>query len=943
MASLIAKPIIFGSLLATKVTLRVPLSYFDSDGYHSCQSDTSQSPTDVGDVHDGASIYEHRPSNRKVPVKSGHDHYTDSDKDAMSIDDTSQEHCNINILVNCGWSLDFEPESIDLLKQCCSDVDVIILTDGDFGHVGALPVIYSWLHVVRDGLGLPSILCTEGCYKFARACLVDVLDNATLSYKFEGYNFSDLDLFYSGCVTLRYRESFPFVKSGEGWRIHISLLPLNNGVSIGGAVWRLELGTRTIVCAPTYRVESVWFLNGCEFDGIRNADVVVTYDQPRLPPEPVNPYVTECNSMSSILSVIGGTLRSHGSVLIPLDVGSQLIDLLFHLNAVWSNSDLQQYPIVLVSPIAVKLILLFGTCLEYMRTTICHNFLRTLWNPISSMKFIHAVSRLDELRRFANRPCVFISTCSSLDFGLSSYLFAALSCYKKNSIIFTNLSSGISSVLGRYHDFIRAGDIDELHYDFEFKLNLEPTEGDAEETDTVDNTDTQEQVTTAGHTDVIMDTFDGELATDFLFKGHRNFIVQGGVATYTTPTVVRDDLEKHEKDLDVDLDYGIPYTNLSRADLDQHIMDPGFPPVLDDPLFGDTEARQPEPVENPFNTYYTHHLENISVGNLFGTVEIPAMDDGSRPTAVCKRLDLVIRSGLYLTHYFSQHRPSCEAVSLFKECVPRTIAMLPGLGDSNTLSVTTQLIRETVPGCVIYGLASLESGMAEKQDTSSVCIPLDLRESFLSRSLKLFTETHGKWQLHQGDAGSLAVDQSAGSTMNRVMSVMRSVSVWKRLYNPVSTFQAIVRLVAEPLDNSGTGNQEIRSTTFWTERASGTPGISLLIPGDDVSDMDDDPGADEVTVKTTSLRDTELLHSSDRSLYVGTVSMPTLLGYVEQCLPDNCGIEGGVLSVTDRCLVSRDTVRHGMHRWSVRGTLDPSFYFSRKMLRCLHNRLEPLY
>ncbi|GFE55055.1 probable cleavage and polyadenylation specificity factor subunit 2-like, putative [Babesia ovis] len=969
MASLVAEPLICGSLLATKVTLRLPLSIFRPTGSTPVEHIVkAENPETSSASQQKASTTRSSRSTRKSTKASTRNSKNDGSKKTTDETDASEGFAEIHVLVNCGWSLDFEPESIDLLKQHVADIDIIALTDGDFTHIGALPVIYSWLQGLRGRQELPPVLCTEGCYKFARACLVDVLDNATFSYKFDDYTLSDLELLYTGCRTLRYSESFYFTKSGDGWSVQVSLLPLNNGVSIGGAIWRLDIGTRTIICGPTYRVQSAWYLDGCDVLSLKSADVFITHEQPRICNQPKKPFVMECNSMRSILSVIAGTLRSHGSVLIPIDVGSHVIDLLLHLNAVWSNTDLQQYPVVLVSPIAVKLVLLFATCLEYMRSGICHNFLRTLWNPIFNMKFIHPVSSVEEIRRYANMPCVFISTCSSLDFGVTSYLFAALSSYEHNSIIFTNETSGVSKLLEQYRELNMQTAEDGLHQEFDLRLNLEQPEevADADMGRSIRNSSlftfpsepTDEANVQLGdkhgpHGDVVMENFGEELTTEFLFKNTRNFVIHNGGAAHVPPTIIRDDIENREKRIDrKKLDYGIPYTAKAAADLDYNFLSPTVVPYVEQP----SKNHDTSVDENPINTYYMQHLDNVGADNMFGSDKSSGPQHVDKCKLVSKRLPIIIKSGLYITRYF-HHHPDCELIPLLEETRPRSVSVLPTSTNLDTVSAMEARIHDTVPSCSTFFIGNTGVQTKDKANTGrhQVTIPLDLRQVLLNRSTTLFAEYQALWQLSTSVSPSPPKSLRIQPRLSKLMTVLKSVDNWKRVHNPRRTFQAIVRFHygKEEDGSDATNHAALECTSFWTKRTPSVPCLSLSIPGDtthqpcDPDKMDLDSASPEelspAASKSSGSSDLGLTHSVSRSLYTGNVPMPTLVGYIEECLPDSCALDHGVVTVNGSSQISRSETRYGMHRWNVRGTLDPSFYFSRKMLRSLHNRIEPLY
>ncbi|CDR93912.1 hypothetical protein, conserved [Babesia bigemina] len=998
MASLLAEPLICGSLLATKVTLRFPLSIFGTSDAHSANGIVKFETPDsaVASSAKGRPQRSSRSTRKTLTSADTNANFSGaSTGDSSSEEAPKEQFAEVHVLVNCGWSLDFDQESIALLKLHAKDVDVIAITDGDFEHVGALPVIYSWLHGIRGAAGMPPVLCTEGSYKFARACLVDVLENATFSYKFDDFGMSDLDFLYSGCCKLRYHESYHLTKSTYDWTVHVAFLPLNNGVSIGGAVWKLSVGPRSIVCCPTYRVQPSWYLNGCEIGSLDRADIFLTHEQPKLVEGPQSPQPSECKNMEAILSVVAGTLRSNGSVLIPMDVGPHIIDLLLHLNSVWANSDLQQFPIVVVSPIAVKMVLLFATCLEYMQSDICHNFLRTMWNPIFNLNYIHPVSTLEELRRFSSMPCVFISTCSSLSFGVTSYLFAALCCYERNTVIFTRDSPEVSALMGQYRATGARDAMAGLQHEFTLRLNLEPPD----ETDAVDmgrfESGSREHkmciehadeaynpagAAAVGTGDVAMDAFGDELATEFLFKNSRNFTVHNGYVSYMPPAILRDDLESSNKPGDRDLDYGIPYTSVAAAELDQNIAPSAAAAVyVEEP---EERAHKPDAFseleQNPFNAYYMQHVENSAVGAImfecsgdYGSGS-EVQSSAAVSKLVVKRLPLVIKSGLYITHHFRHFHPRCELVSLLSKICPRNIALLPRKNDVGAVACAEMTIRGAIPSC--GALHSFDSAAPCKHETGllsqeslhrQLCIPLDVRQEYVNRSGTLLAAGHLIKEFHGVRVTPANKRAEGGSRMERLMAVLSSIDAWKRHNNPRQVYQAIVRFDCFAGESSSGAEGVLLCSSFWSKRPPQPPRLAICLPGDPTSttsggaeggsaeysgaaeDQDSmDDGSARAASSPQPLSDepyAAISHSLRHSVYTGSVGMPTLVRYFEECLPECCTVGSGALNINGNVQISRSDVGYGVQRWEVRGTLDPAFYFARKMLRKLHNRIEPLY
>ncbi|UVC49853.1 hypothetical protein MACK_003469 [Theileria orientalis] len=374
----------------------------------------------------------------------------------------------LNVLLNCGWSLEFDQEKLELYNRKIEDVDVIIITDGDFSHTGAVPWLVSRFLADRRPEKFPRLLCTEGTYKFMRACFIDVLENVNFTKTFEYYSAEDLEFFNENCVKLRYRETHTYVKMLKNVEVKTSFWAINNGYSIGGALWAISAGFNTIVCGDKIRIYPSTLLNGTNINEMLRPDLLLlSHEQVDVPQHLSGPQSVEvCNDLNTLVDRMVTTLTNGGSVLFPMDVDYTLVNLLIHLNMIWTTSHLSQFKIVLASPIADKLLLFIGTCLEYLKTNIFHNFIKTLWNPLMDLSKIEIITSLTQVSNYRFRPTVFISTTSSVDFGFSNLLFVAISSYYKNMVVLTRPNESVTKYI--YNQKLHDGQLPQ----YKLQINL---------------------------------------------------------------------------------------------------------------------------------------------------------------------------------------------------------------------------------------------------------------------------------------------------------------------------------------------------------------------------------------------------------------------------------------------------------------------------------------
>lgn len=798
------------------------------------------------------------------------------------------------------------------------------------------------------------MLFTEGSYKFARASLIDVLENASFSYKFEEYTIADLEYLHEVCNKLCYHESFTLSKDIKDINVTFALSAMKNGFSIGGAVWKVTVGSRSVVVAPNYRVKPRWYLDGCEKSFMSKADLLVTYDQVK-PTECITyKHIHNCDDMKGIMATIAGTLRSHGSVLIPMNIGSSVIDLLLNLNTIWSNTDLQQYPIVLVSPIAVKLVLLYATCMEYLRASFCKSFVKTMWNPMFNMRAINPVSTLEELRKFTTIPCVFISTCPSLSFGITSYLFAALSSYERNSIIFTHESTEISKLLMKCDgEYSREA---EFNHDFTLRLNLEPPEEADVEMSNADQRVTQDEGGEMESKGGAMTSFEDDVALEYMSKKSRNFVIVNGTPTYVPPKGIRDDMYNTGQRSTDNMDYGIPYNPVARSELDHNIVAMPFGMVVEDaqPHQSGILGAFSTPEQNPFNEYHRKHLDSVGMCGLkFEDDTGQGAEEGDKVAkVVTKRLPLVVKCSFYITRYFKQDLRCSELESLLRELRPRHVTVLPRNNDINRMNAIIHQAECAVDSHTEYhGYSTV---LLSLRKTGSSCytgfdrpviIPFDMRQELVGRSTQFLLWLRGLL-FNEGLEMFYTTSCVKNPRIEKLMKVLTDIDRWKAIYNPKRVYQAMLTIDRGEDEIMEERSTDIKCFAFWSESSTYDPLVSLCLgdmeehQANNDEDDDDQMGMDEDKVTSPPQK---LKHSIDHSLFAGGVGLQTFVNFMGDCLPDCVSIGNGAVKLNENLCVSKRQLRYGVGQWDVRGTLDPAFYFTRKMVRKLHNRLEPLY
>ncbi|KAL7068633.1 hypothetical protein ACR3K2_09300 [Cryptosporidium serpentis] len=370
-------------------------------------------------------------------------------------------------------------DDMSLWKLLNSSIELphmILLTNYSISCIGGLPLLAKLLKQQRfegDIVNIP-IICTEPVFRFGRVILYDMINHINLRDRDNGFQFTcsaknedflespytedDIDCIMGDNICrLRYYQSFEiqFISSannkGNSDLKSISLKALPSGIDMGSTMWYLTLNTSNgswdILYANQITSSPYWHVTPADICRVNCPDIFITSMLPIHIEKSVltKSLVTyeQSNRWKAIKNFIHTILccfkrNQTGSILIPIDFDSLLLELLCYIDAVWNRSVIL-YPIVVVSPMSSSFILSAKTLIEWMSLDIRSEFCNTRFNPFHGLKNILIENTLNNVRTgpSAKLPKVIFASPASMDYGYSRELFAELASNPNNSVIFT--------------------------------------------------------------------------------------------------------------------------------------------------------------------------------------------------------------------------------------------------------------------------------------------------------------------------------------------------------------------------------------------------------------------------------------------------------------------------------------------------------------------------
>ncbi|GLD93417.1 hypothetical protein PINS_up002009 [Pythium insidiosum] len=326
------------------------------------------------------------------------------------------------ILLDCGWTDEYDEELLQPLARVASRVDLVLISHPDLAHMGALPYAIGKL-----GLNAP-VYGTLPVHRMGQIALYEALLAKTRrDGTFDLFTLDDVDAVFERFKQLKYSEKLTLTSSGEG----IVITPHVAGHLIGGSIWRIVKETDDIIYAVDYNHRSEHVLQKTILDSFTRPTLLITdsmnihTEQPKLK-----------DRDSKIMVEILKTVRAGGSVLIPTDSSGRVLELMRVLDQYWIQNKLRD-PIVLLHDMAYYTPKAAQAMLEWCNERIAKNFDVGRQNPFqfSHIHLIHTMEELDSLPS----PKVVLATSYTLEDGFAKELFVRWASDSRNSIVFTHV------------------------------------------------------------------------------------------------------------------------------------------------------------------------------------------------------------------------------------------------------------------------------------------------------------------------------------------------------------------------------------------------------------------------------------------------------------------------------------------------------------------------
>ncbi|ETW02661.1 hypothetical protein, variant [Aphanomyces invadans] len=328
---------------------------------------------------------------------------------------------DIGILLDCGWTDDFDVALLEPLAKVIDKVDLVLISHPDLAHMGALPYAMGTL-----GLKAP-VYVTLPVYRMGEIVLYEAYQARTKDdLEFNLFTLDHVDQVLETFIQLKYSQKLKL--SGEGEGIYIT--PHAAGHLIGGSIWSIAKETDEILYAVDYNHRAEHVLSKTVLDTFTRPTLLITGS---MYLEKQQPKMRDRDEQ--LKDEIVQVLRRGGDILIPCDSAGRVLEVLHVLDQYWIKLKLKD-PIALLHTMSFYTPKAAQAMLEWCSERISKNFDIGKPNPFN-FTHVNLIHSLDELDRLPS-PKVILATSPTLNHGFGKDLLMKMAPLSTNGLVFVS-------------------------------------------------------------------------------------------------------------------------------------------------------------------------------------------------------------------------------------------------------------------------------------------------------------------------------------------------------------------------------------------------------------------------------------------------------------------------------------------------------------------------
>ncbi|CAO3564530.1 unnamed protein product [Mortierella alpina] len=344
------------------------------------------------------------------------------------------------ILLDCGWNDAFNVEDLKQLRRVAKDVDACLLSHSTIQHLGALAYARSYLGLRAQTYATVPVM------DMGRLSMYDLWQSKRATEDFTTFNLEDIDQAFEAITRLRYQQPTELGGKCKG----ITITASSAGHTVGGTVWKISKDTESILYAVDYNHRRDKHLDASvllQSDGSAPQE----FQRPSLMiTDAFNAEQIQPSRMSRDRALLESTIaaiNSGGSVLLPTDSSTRVLELAYMLDSYWMANRVR-HPLILLTNFSYRTAHFATSMMEWMGDTVRSQLTDTRENPFQ-FKYLRLCQRLSDLDKYPG-PKVVLASNLSMETGFARDVFLKMdwSQNPRNTLILTERA--LPGELARY-------------------------------------------------------------------------------------------------------------------------------------------------------------------------------------------------------------------------------------------------------------------------------------------------------------------------------------------------------------------------------------------------------------------------------------------------------------------------------------------------------------
>jgi cleavage and polyadenylation specificity factor subunit 2 len=319
-----------------------------------------------------------------------------------------------NILLDCGWTDDFDDRQISTLMKYASSIDAVLISHCTVQHIGALPYLCQ-----HHGLSAP-VYATSPVKSLGSLLLFDCYLNKRDEDEFHLFNASDIRRTFDAITSMSYQEELTI---GD----NIIITPYKAGRTIGSAIWRITKGENEVIYTNSIWQGSDRLLDGYQTSAQWHPTLWILDARGGADDKTIR-----ADEYLSFFQTIRKRVDQGHVVLLPVDGVSRALEILLQLHEFWESQGLLQN-IYFLSHTSQQIIETVNQMSEWLHQELTQKVLQTTQSCFD----LPRVTCITDMNDLPPGGYVVLATSDTLEHGFSRRIFLANGSRPSQLVCFT--------------------------------------------------------------------------------------------------------------------------------------------------------------------------------------------------------------------------------------------------------------------------------------------------------------------------------------------------------------------------------------------------------------------------------------------------------------------------------------------------------------------------